>query len=129
MSLILSKGGVSTSNILFDCNFYLITIVLILSIIPWIKIKRIQVESKVIGKNLFSLTIDRKPDYGTASQISLFDGEFHSFADSIYDFDENNKVVLYIAAVGDSTCRASKLTTNLEELYKLNDALKLWLRH
>lgn len=122
------RQGLFFADAIFDYNFYLILFILLLVVEPWIRVRKIQVESKVIGKNIFSLTIPESPDYGTFSRISLFDGEFHSFANSIYDFDDRAKSVLYVSAVGSSTKKALAFIRKLNELHRLTDAPRFLVR-
>lgn len=97
------NDNTSIETLLLKPHFIFIFLILLLLISPWLGVKRVKPELVHVGAHVIGIKIKGKPSFGTYSSITLANGNFHPFGDSMYDFDDMENRTLYITPSGDRT--------------------------
>lgn len=98
----------SARDVLYQPSLYLLIIITILTIEPWINLKKVRVRIARVSPHVTILTRRGKPKVGTFSRFTIGDMQFHSFADSIYDIGNNSRFAYYVAKAGDATASLNR---------------------
>lgn len=84
-------------------HFILLMLIVLMLVVPWIGTKKIYPKLVHTGPHVIGIEIDGEPSFGTYAKISLANGQYHPFGDSMYNFDTMNKRTFYITPSGDRT--------------------------
>lgn len=105
------------NNLQMNFNFYeillkphsilLICIVLML-ISPWIGLKKVYPKLSHVSEHVIAITIPEEATFGTYSKITLANGYYHPFADSMIDFSDIKNRTLYMTPAGNRTSEIIK---------------------
>eukprot|EP01029_Cantina_marsupialis_P002118 TRINITY_DN11934_c0_g1_i1.p1 TRINITY_DN11934_c0_g1~~TRINITY_DN11934_c0_g1_i1.p1 ORF type:complete len:295 (+),score=15.17 TRINITY_DN11934_c0_g1_i1:1-885(+) len=84
-------------------HFLLICLVILLLVTPWIGTKSVYPKIVHKGPHVIGIKINGQPSYGTYSKITLANGYYHPFGDSMINFSDLENRTLYITPSGDRT--------------------------
>ncbi len=84
-------------------EFYLLLAILGMLIAPWWGVSKAYPQLVHVGPHVIGLELPGQPSFGTYSRITLSNGCFHPFGDSMIDFQDRDSRVLYITPAGDRT--------------------------
>ncbi|WP_321313265.1 ferric reductase-like transmembrane domain-containing protein [Halarcobacter sp.] len=100
--------GNNLSQILYKPQSLLICIIVLLLITPWIGTKKIYPKIVHTAPHVIGIQISGKPSFGTYSKITLANGYYHPFGDSMINFSDLKNRTLYITPAGDRTKKIVK---------------------
>lgn len=110
------QRGLALEHYVYLADTYLITIALWLTVYPWLGVKRIRPIIQHISNHLIILRLQGKPQFGTFTRLTLANKQFHSFSDSIFDFNDQNSFSLLISNSGDRTKKVIEAANNNKNL-------------
>lgn len=97
--------GLNIIEIISKPHFFLLVFIVAMLITPWIGVKKIYPKLIHVNENVIGIQLRGEPSFGTYSKITLANGQFHPFGDSMYDFDDMRNRTLYITPAGDRTTK------------------------
>ncbi|XOB62223.1 hypothetical protein ACMC56_00085 [Campylobacterota bacterium DY0563] len=100
--------GYNLLDTLHKPQFILICIIVLLLVTPWIGTKRIYPKIVHTAPHVIGIEISGKPSFGTYSKITLANGYYHPFGDSMINFNDLKNRTLYITPAGDRTKKIVK---------------------
>lgn len=106
------QNGLTLSETIFKAHFFVLFAIVIMLISPWINLKKISPKLVHVAPHVIGINIKGKPSFGTYSKISLGNGHYHPFGDSMINFDDMNNRTLYLTPAGD---RTSKIVNKANE--------------
>ncbi len=111
-----------TAAAIFNAPVFILIVILIIIILPWICVRKVLVQFEQPSKDLTIITFSRALyPYGSTTRISFDGHEWHTFAIALTDPCADEHSIL-VAAVGD-------WTKNLAENYRANRLPKhVWIR-
>jgi hypothetical protein len=110
------QAGVPLNETLIKPHFVLLLSIVAMLIMPWLGVKRVNPKLAHVGPHVVGIQIEGKPSFGTFSRITLANGYFHPFGDSMCDFDDLDNRTLYMTPAGDRTGEIVEAANNGEFL-------------
>ena len=85
-------------------SIFLIFIIAML-ISPWLGLKKVSPKLVHVGEHVIGIEVEGEPSFGTYSKITLANGHYHPFGDSMINFDDLKNRTLYMTPAGDRTSK------------------------
>lgn len=107
-TLTIIANAQTVQEVFYEPALYLLALIILFTIEPWIFLKKERVKIARVSPHVTILTRRGKPKVGTFTRFTIGDGQFHSFADSIYHIGNNSRYAYYVAKAGDATASLNR---------------------
>jgi len=110
--------GLSLIQTITKPHFILLIFIVMMLVAPWMSIKKIYPKLIHASEHLIAIQLKGAPSFGTYTKITLANGQFHPFGDSMFDFNDIRNRTLYITPSGDRTTKVVNETNKDNFLLK-----------
>ena len=97
--------NLNLNEILLKPHFFLLIGIVLMLVSPWLGVKKVYPKLVHVGPHVVGISIPGEPTFGTYSRITLSNGYYHPFGDSMINFNDMKNRTLYMTPAGDRTSK------------------------